>query len=109
MTAFTTERWAEQMLFTLKESTGGFAARIVNHNFHNPGGDKADAVKIIKPDLSVVGTATTAGMTMPSGYGNANSTTITLNLDTPIRYAVGLPWEMQLKTYHDIEKGYRLA
>lgn len=41
---------------------------------------------------------------MPSGYGNANSTTITLNLDTPIRYAVGLPWEMQLKTYHDIEK-----
>lgn len=109
MTAFTTERWAEQMLFTLKESTGGFAARIVNHNFHNPGGDKADAVKIIKPDLSVVGTATTAGMTMPSGYDNANSTTITLNLDTPIRYAVGLPWEMQLKTYHDIEKGYRLA
>lgn len=109
MTAFTTERWAEQMLFTLKESTGGFAARVVNHNFHNPGGDRADAVKIIKPDLSVVGTATTAGMDMPSGYGDANSTTITLNLDTPLRYAVGLPWEMQLKTYHDVEKGYRLA
>lgn len=109
MTAFTTERWAEQMLFTLKESTGGFAARVVNHNFHNPGGDRADAVKIIKPDLSVVGTATTAGMDMPSGYGDANSSTITLNLDTPLRYAVGLPWEMQLKTYHDVEKGYRLA
>lgn len=109
MTAFTTERWAEQMLFTLKESKGGFAARVVNHNFHNPGGDKADAVKIINPDLSVVGTATTAGMDMPSGYGDANSTTITLNLNTPLRYAVGLPWEMQLKTYHDVEKGYRLA
>lgn len=109
MTAFTTERWAEQMLFTLKESKGGFAARVVNHNFHNPGGDRADAVKIIKPDLSVVGTATTAGMDMPSGYGDANSSTITLNLDTPLRYAVGLPWEMQLKTYHDVEKGYRLA
>lgn len=109
MTAFTTERWAEQMLFTLKESTGGFAARVVNHNFHNPGGDRADAVKIIKPDLSVVGTATTAGMDMPKGYGDANSSTITLNLDTPLRYAVGLPWEMQLKTYHDVEKGYRLA
>ena len=109
MTAFTTERWAQKMLFTLKEAKGGFAARIVNHNFHNPGGDKADAVKVINPTLSVVGTATTAGMDMPAGYGDANSTTITINLDTPIRYAVGLPWEMQLKTEHDVEKGYRLA
>lgn len=109
MTAFTTERWAQKMLFTLKNAEGGFAARIVNHNFHNPGGDKADAVKVINPDLSVVGTATTAGMTMPEGYGNANSSTITINLDTPIRYAVGLPWEMQLKTEHDVERGYRLA
>ena len=56
MTAFTTERWAEKMLFTLKEAKGGFAARVVNHNFHNPGGDKADSVKVINPDLSVVGT-----------------------------------------------------
>lgn len=109
MTAFTTERWAEKMLFTLKEAKGGFAARIVNHNFHNPGGDRADAVKVINPDISVVGTATAAGMDMPAGYGNANSSTITINLDTPIRYAVGLPWEMQLKTEHDVEKGYRLA
>lgn len=109
MTAFTTERWAQKMLFTLKEAKGGFAARIVNHNFHNPGGDRADAVKVINPDLSVVGTATAAGMEMPVGYGNANSTTITINLDTPIRYAVGLPWEMQLKTEHDVERGYRLA
>lgn len=109
MTAFTTERWAEKMLFTLKEAKGGFAARIVNHNFHNPGGDRADAVKVINPDISVVGTATSSGMDMPSGYGNANSSTITINLDTPIRYAVGLPWEMQLKTEHDVEKGYRLA
>lgn len=109
MTAFTTERWAQKMLFTLKNAQGGFAARIVNHNFHNPGGDKADAVKVINPDLSVVGTATSSGMDMPSGYGNANSSTITINLDTPIRYAVGLPWEMQLKTEHDVEKGYRLA
>lgn len=31
MTAFTTERWAQKMLFTLKEAKGGFAARIVNH------------------------------------------------------------------------------
>lgn len=109
MTAFTTERWAQKMLFTLKEAKGGFAARIVNHNFHNPGGDRADAVKVINPDISVVGTATAAGMDMPAGYGNANSSTITINLDTPIRYAVGLPWEMQLKTEHDVEKGYRLA
>lgn len=109
MTAFTTERWAQKMLFTLKTAEGGFAARIVNHNFHNPGGDRADAVKVINPDISVVGTATSAGMTMPVGYGNANSSTITINLDTPIRYAVGLPWEMQLKTEHDVEKGYRLA
>ena len=109
MTAFTTERWADKMLFTLKNAEGGFAARIVNHNFHNPGGDRADAVKVINPDISVVGTATSAGMDMPSGYGNANSSTITINLDTPIRYAVGLPWEMQLKTEHDVERGYRLA
>ena len=109
MTAFTTERWAEKMLFTLKTAEGGFAARIVNHNFHNPGGDRADSVKVINPDFSVVGTASTSGMDMPSGYGDANSSTITLNLDTPLRYAVGLPWEMQLKTEHDIEKGYRLA
>lgn len=109
MTAFTTERWAEKMLFTLKTAEGGFAARIVNHNFHNPGGDRADSVKVINPDISVVGTASTAGMDMPSGYGDANSSTITINLDTPLRYAVGLPWEMQLKTEHDIEKGYRLA
>lgn len=109
MTAFTTERWAQKMLFTLKEAKGGFAARLVNHNFHNPGGDRADSVKVINPDLSVVGTATSAGMDMPTGYGDANSTTITINLDTPIRYAVGLPWEMQLKTEHDVEKGYRLA
>lgn len=109
MTAFTTERWAQKMLFTLKEAKGGFAARIVNHNFHNPGGDRADAVKVINPDISVVGTATSAGMDMPTGYGDANSSTITINLDTPIRYAVGLPWEMQLKTEHDVEKGYRLA
>ena len=109
MTAFTTERWDQKMLFTLKEAKGGFAARVVNHNFHNPGGDRADAVKVINPDLSVVGTATAAGMDMPSGYGDANSTTITINLDTPIRYAVGLPWEMQLKTEHDVERGYRLA
>lgn len=109
MTAFTTERWAQKMLFTLKEAKGGFAARIVNHNFHNPGGDRADSVKVINPDLSVVGTATSSGMLMPTGYGDANSSTITINLDTPIRYAVGLPWEMQLKTEHDIERGYRLA
>lgn len=109
MTAFTTERWADKMLFTLKNAEGGFAARIVNHNFHNPGGDRADAVKVINPDISVVGTATSAGMTMPTGYGNANSSTITINLDTPIRYAVGLPWDMQLKTEHDVERGYRLA
>lgn len=109
MTAFTTERWAQKMLFTLKNAEGGFAARIVNHNFHNPGGDRADAVKVINPSISVVGTATSAGMDMPTGYGNANSSTITINLDTPIRYAVGLPWEMQLKTEHDVERGYRLA
>lgn len=109
MTAFTTERWAQKMLFTLKEAKGGFAARIVNHNFHNPGGDRADSVKVINPDISVVGTSTSAGMDMPAGYGDANSSTITINLDTPIRYAVGLPWEMQLKTEHDVERGYRLA
>ena len=66
MTAFTTERWAQKMLFTLKEAKGGFAARVVNHNFHNPGGDKADAVKVINPTLSVVGLATSAGMDMPT-------------------------------------------
>lgn len=108
MTAFTTEEWAYKMLFTLKEAKGGFAGRIVNRNFHNNGGTEADAVKVINPDISVVGTATTAGMDMPSGYQNANSSTITINLDTPIRYAVGLPWEMQLKTMHDVEKGYKL-
>ena len=108
MTAFTTERWAQKMLFTLKEAKGGFAARVVNHNFHNPGGDKADAVKVINPTLSVVGLATSAGMDMPT-FNDAASDTITINLDTPIRYAVGLPWEMQLKTEHDVEKGYRLA
>lgn len=108
MTAFTTERWAQKMLFTLKEAKGGFAARVVNHNFHNPGGDKADAVKVINPTLSVVGLATTAGMDMPA-FKDAASETITINLDTPLKYAVGLPWEMQLKTEHDVEKGYRLT
>lgn len=108
MTAFTTERWAQKMLFTLKEAKGGFAARVVNHNFHNPGGDKADAVKVINPTLTVVGLATTAGMDMPT-FNDAASETITINLDTPLKYAVGLPWEMQLKTEHDVEKGYRLT
>lgn len=108
MTAFTTERWAQKMLFTLKEAKGGFAARVVNHNFHNPGGDKADAVKVINPTLTVVGLATTAGMDMPA-FNDAASETITINLDTPLKYAVGLPWEMQLKTEHDVEKGYRLT
>lgn len=108
MTAFTTERWAQKMLFTLKEAKGGFAARVVNHNFHNPGGDKADAVKVINPTLTVVGLDTTAGMDMPI-FKDAASETITINLDTPLKYAVGLPWEMQLKTEHDVEKGYRLT
>lgn len=108
MTAFTTERWAQKMLFTLKEAKGGFAARVVNHNFHNPGGDKADAVKVINPTLTVVGLATTAGMDMPT-FNDAASETTTINLDTPLKYAVGLPWEMQLKTEHDVEKGYRLT
>lgn len=108
MTAFTTERWAQKMLFTLKEAKGGFAARVVNHNFHNPGGDKADAVKVINPTLTVVGLDTTAGMAMPQ-FNDAASETITINLDTPLKYAVGLPWEMQLKTEHDVEKGYRLT
>lgn len=108
MTAFTTERWAQKMLFTLKEAKGGFAARVVNHNFHNPGGDKADAVKVINPTLTVVGLATTAGMDMPT-FNDAASETITINLDTPLKYAVGLPWEMQLKTEHDVERGYRLT
>lgn len=108
MTAFTTERWAQKMLFTLKEAKGGFAARVVNHNFHNPGGDKADAVKVINPTLNVVGLATAAGMDMPA-FNDAASETITINLDTPLKYAVGLPWEMQLKTEHDVEKGYRLT
>lgn len=108
MTAFTTERWAQKMLFTLKEAKGGFAARVVNHNFHNPGGDKADAVKVINPTLTVVGLDTTAGMDMPV-FNDAASETITINLDTPLKYAVGLPWEMQLKTEHDVEKGYRLT
>lgn len=108
MTAFTTERWAQKMLFTLKDAKGGFAARVVNHNFHNPGGDKADAVKVINPTLTVVGLATTAGMDMPA-FNDAASETITINLDTPLKYAVGLPWEMQLKTEHDVEKGYRLT
>lgn len=108
MTAFTTERWAQKMLFTLKEAKGGFAARVVNHNFHNPGGDKADAVKVINPTLNVIKVATTAGMDMPT-FNDAASETITINLDTPLKYAVGLPWEMQLKTEHDVEKGYRLT
>lgn len=108
MTAFTTERWAQKMLFTLKEAKGGFAARVVNHNFHNPGGDKADAVKVINPTLTVVGLSTAAGMDMPT-FNDAASETITINLDTPLKYAVGLPWEMQLKTEHDVEKGYRLT
>lgn len=108
MTAFTTVRWAQKMLFTLKEAKGGFAARVVNHNFHNPGGDKADAVKVINPTLTVVGLDTTAGMDMPQ-FNDAASETITINLDTPLKYAVGLPWEMQLKTEHDVEKGYRLT
>lgn len=108
MTAFTTDRWAQKMLFTLKEAKGGFAARVVNHNFHNPGGDKADAVKVINPTLNVVGLATTAGMDMPE-FNDAKSEAITINLDTPLKYAVGLPWEMQLKTEHDVEKGYRLT
>lgn len=108
MTAFTTERWADKMLFSLKETKGGFAARLVNHNFHNPGGDKADAVKVINPTLTVVGVSQTTGYDMPS-FQDAASTTLTINLDKPLRYAVGLPWEMQLKTEHDVEKGYRLT
>lgn len=107
MTAFTTEEWAYKMLFTLKEAKGGFAGRIVNRNFHNNGGTEADAVKVINPDITVVGTATTTGTAMPT-FQDANSSTITINLDTPIKYAVGLPWEMQLKTMHDVEKGYKL-
>ena len=108
MTAFTTERWADKMLLTLKEAKGGFAGRIVNHNFHNPGGDKADAVKVINPTLTVVNFLSSAGYAMPT-VSDAASTTLTINLDKPLRYAVGLPWEMQLKTEHDIEKGYRLT
>lgn len=107
MTAFTTERWAQKMLFALKESKGGFAARVVNHNFHNPGGDRADAVKVINPNITVVGTATTAGTDMPT-YSDAASATVTINLDTPLKYAVGLPWEMNLKTEHDVNRGYGL-
>ena len=108
MTAFTTERWAEKMLFALKEAKGGFAGRVVNHNFHNPGGDKADAVKVINPTLTVVGVAIDKNDNMPT-YNDAASDTITINLDTPLKYAVGLPWSVQLKTEHDVERGYKMT
>ena len=108
MTAFTTEIWSKTLLMNLKNAEGGFAARIVNHNFHNPGGTKADSVKAIKPSITAIGTATTTGNAMPT-YNNADSTTVTINLNTPIKYAVGLPWELQLKTEHDVINGYMMT
>lgn len=108
MTAFTTELWSSTLLANLRAANGGFSGRIVNHNFHNPGGTKADAVKVMQPQLSVIGTANSAGNAMPT-FGDATSTTLTINLDTPIKYAIGLPWEVQLKTEHDVLAGYRLA
>ena len=107
MTAFTTEEWAYKMLFELKDAKGGFAGRIVNRNFHNNGGTEADAVKVIVPEKKNIGIATTAGTAMPT-FGDASSGLKTINLDTPLKYAVGLPWEMQLKTMHDVEKGYKM-
>ena len=109
MTAFTTELWAKTLLANLKTAEYGFAARIVNHNFHNAGGTRADAVKVILPTLDAVVTDTTAGYAMPTGYKDAASTTITINLNKPLKYAIGLPWEMQLKTEHDITAGFKMT
>lgn len=109
MTAFTTEIWSKTLLANLKDASGGFSGRIVNHNFHNAGGTKADAVKVIVPTLSVIGTSAETGLAMPTGYGDAASSTITINLDTPIKYALGIPWDLQLKTEHDVIQGYRMA
>ena len=109
MTAFTTEIWSKTLLANLKDASGGFAGRIVNHNFHNPGGTKADAVKVILPTLSVISTEAANGMKMPTTVGDAASSTITLNLNTPIKYAIGIPWDLQLKTEHDVIQGYRMA
>ena len=108
MTAFSTEKWSETLLANLRKAAGGFSGRIVNHNFHNAGGTKADSVKIMTPSLAVVGTASNNALTMPT-FSNAASTTTTLNLDTPIRYAVGLPYDVMLKTTHDVLEGYRMA
>lgn len=108
MTAFTTEEWSRTLLFNLKNADYGFAARIVNHNFHNPGGTKADAVKVMRPLLSPIGTSTTNDYSMPT-FGNASSETLTINLNTPLKYAIGIPWEVQLKTEHDVIAGYRMS
>lgn len=108
MTAFTTELWDKTLLFNLKSADYGFAARIVNHNFHNPGGTKADSVKVLRPGLAAIGTAVTSGYAMPT-FGDVSSETITINLNTPLKYAVGIPWEVQLKTEHDVIAGYAMS
>jgi len=109
MTAFTTEEWSRTLLFNLKNADYGFAARIVNHNFHNPGGTKADAVKVMRPLLTPIGTSTSNDYAMPTTFGDASSETLTINLNTPLKYAIGIPWEVQLKTEHDVIAGYRMA
>lgn len=109
MTAFTTEEWSRTLLFNLKTADYGFAARIVNHNFHNPGGTKADAVKVMRPLLNPIGTSITNDYKMPTTFKDASSETLTINLNTPLKYAIGIPWEVQLKTEHDVIAGYRMA
>lgn len=109
MTSFTTEIWDKTILMNLKETKYGFGARIVNHNFHNPGGTKADAVKAFKYNLASVATDTNKNDDMPSNVPDASSTTVTLNLDQPIKYAIGLPWSLQLKTEYDIQAGFRVT
>lgn len=108
MTAFTTELWSKTLLFNLKDANYGFAARVVNHNFHNPGGTKADSVKVLQPGLASIKTDTAAGYAMPT-LADATSTTITINLNTPLKYAVGIPWEVQLKSEHDVIAGYSMS
>jgi len=109
MTAFTTELWNKTLLFNLKSADYGFAARVVNHNFHNPGGTKADAVKVIQPDLTKIATATTAGDAMPTTVNDVASIVTTINLSTPLKYAIYIPWEVQLKTEYDVIAGFSMA
>lgn len=109
-TPYVGEIWANTMLQNLRPSVGGFGARIVNRNFQSPGGTKADVVNAFRPLRDSVGTGLDTDLSsdaMPT-FADVNSEIVRIPLERYLRYAVGIPFSVTLKSEHDIIRGYEL-